>query len=59
MAIDFLTSSIDLRRGSKASSNKFLDSSVVRPPIMVHRTTYNAKKEEKGGKRSFDKLNLL
>ena len=62
MAIDFFTSSIDLRRGSKAFSNKFLNSSIVRPPIMVrrrNRKTYNAKKEEKRGKRSFDKLNSL
>ena len=52
-------SSIDLRRGSKTFSTKFLNSPVVKPPIMVRRwirTTYNAKKEEK---RSSDKLNHL
>ena len=35
MVVDFFTSSIDLHRGSKAFSNKFLNSSFVRPPVMV------------------------
>ena len=35
MVVDIFTSSIDLHRGSRAFSNKFLHSSVVRPTVMV------------------------